>query len=436
MAKEVTPDQYLDPDFDYSKLTKEQLRKIIYLEGGKPPAITMRKEFFLDEYRKVVVDRIDKLRKKYNVVADGSDIEFIGQQTNFSDENPFQVSEGGTPRKRTPRKSVGVRINSHVKSSTPLKNSDSPKTPLSSGLEVGTPKPKSLVITPQKTNKIVENIRHKPYIKHFKAQKETKFYFLSILFVIISIFVYFKHFCPYESKLYQSLFPYPENCGLIDGRLQCKEGYVLKERWILPNKCVLDIHPSLKEALNFIREANTRYQCKMRNTNKVPINQIHAIIKGNRELLINQLLAQEDIKLDGKMVYSTRTRWSQKVIIEYVLRLAIKFVFIPGFALIFIYACIMFFISRRKRRAEMDQKAVVVVRDILEALRNQVRLSESKYIPTMQLRDYFGIEKEVWDRVEKLIKQNSNVRISLRTINGDQKMTWEWIGPMINLSVE
>lgn len=86
MAKDVDRSTYLDKDFDYTKLTKEQLRSILFENGVQDiPPITEKKSAYIDVYRREVHSRIDELNKP--VEPDGSDIRYV---SHFSSENIFQ----------------------------------------------------------------------------------------------------------------------------------------------------------------------------------------------------------------------------------------------------------------------------------------------------------------------------------------------------------
>lgn len=86
MAKDVDRSTYLDKNFDYTKLTKEQLRSILFENDvHNIPPITEKKSAYLDVYRREIHGRIDELSKP--VKPDGSDIRYV---SHFSSENIFQ----------------------------------------------------------------------------------------------------------------------------------------------------------------------------------------------------------------------------------------------------------------------------------------------------------------------------------------------------------
>ncbi|ADM12668.1 uncharacterized protein Eint_111690 [Encephalitozoon intestinalis ATCC 50506] len=83
MSKDTVLEDYLNKDFDYTKLTKTQLRKIMYENGIEPiPPATSKKSELLRAYKENIHDRIDVL---------------ISRKKNISLENSFQ---NASPRKK------------------------------------------------------------------------------------------------------------------------------------------------------------------------------------------------------------------------------------------------------------------------------------------------------------------------------------------------
>lgn len=95
MSKEIRPDEYLSRDFDYTKLTKPQIRKILYENGVEdiPPIAALKSEL-LASYKKNIVDKL------------------INTKSNLTQENPFQKAAGqsslGNPA--TPKSGVKAQV--------------------------------------------------------------------------------------------------------------------------------------------------------------------------------------------------------------------------------------------------------------------------------------------------------------------------------------
>ncbi|UYI26388.1 hypothetical protein J0A71_01g02080 [Encephalitozoon cuniculi] len=83
MPRDMVPEDYLNKDFDYTKLTKTQLRRIMYENGVEAiPPITAKKSELLDAYKENIHDRINVL---------------VSRKKNISMDNPFQAS---SPKKK------------------------------------------------------------------------------------------------------------------------------------------------------------------------------------------------------------------------------------------------------------------------------------------------------------------------------------------------
>lgn len=76
MSQNVTKDEYLDKGFDYSKLTKQELRQIMSeLNVENIPPLSSLKSVILDTYKANVFDKIDQLKKDQtpeNIFQSGS----------------------------------------------------------------------------------------------------------------------------------------------------------------------------------------------------------------------------------------------------------------------------------------------------------------------------------------------------------------------------
>lgn len=93
----------------------------------------------------------------------------------------------------------------------------------------------------------------------------------------------------------------------------------------------------------------------------------------------------------------------------------------------------------------MEQRAKQLASDAFDRLANQAALSHQepgaypeKGISMAQLRDdvlrdEFSTSRrqKLWERVQKKVEFNSNIRAAVRTTNtGDVARMWEWVGPI------
>ncbi|ELA40911.1 uncharacterized protein VICG_02051 [Vittaforma corneae ATCC 50505] len=76
-SQKLTREEYLSKDFDYTKLTKQEMRAIMSENGVEDiPPLTALKSTIIEAYKKNIHDRIDSIK------------------SNFSEENIFQGRKG------------------------------------------------------------------------------------------------------------------------------------------------------------------------------------------------------------------------------------------------------------------------------------------------------------------------------------------------------
>ncbi|RVD93385.1 Man1-Src1p-C-terminal domain-containing protein, partial [Tubulinosema ratisbonensis] len=65
MRDKPNKSDYLDKSFDYTKLTKDQIREILFDNNIKDiPPVTSKKDIFIDFYKKNIYDKIDLLKQQ------------------------------------------------------------------------------------------------------------------------------------------------------------------------------------------------------------------------------------------------------------------------------------------------------------------------------------------------------------------------------------
>jgi hypothetical protein len=99
--------------------------------------------------------------------------------------------------------------------------------------------------------------------------------------------------------------------------------------------------------------------------------------------------------------------------------------------------------QRRRWKAVEDQRVRQLVQTIFEALKDQELAHYTDpvsypqaYLSSTQLRDSLLQEvhsassrQKVWDKVEKVVESNTNVRANLEEVeDGDELRVWRWIG--------
>lgn len=98
--------------------------------------------------------------------------------------------------------------------------------------------------------------------------------------------------------------------------------------------------------------------------------------------------------------------------------------------------------SRAKRNIE-DKRVTELVQVALDSLRNQELkhhidpiTAPQAFISSLQLRDLVlqeepsvGTRNKLWDRVERVVEGNANVRTNMEEVHGgDEMRVWRWVG--------
>jgi hypothetical protein len=98
---------------------------------------------------------------------------------------------------------------------------------------------------------------------------------------------------------------------------------------------------------------------------------------------------------------------------------------------------------RRATRRLEEKRAAELVQIALDALRNQELVhytdpvsAPAPYLSSLQLRDLVlqdehsvSTRARLWDRVERVVEANANVRANLEEVpGGDEMRVWRWIG--------
>ena len=106
-------------------------------------------------------------------------------------------------------------------------------------------------------------------------------------------------------------------------------------------------------------------------------------------------------------------------------------------------AFVMFSKREYARRANESKRAAELVQIALDSLRNQELAhhtdpvtAPAAYLSSLQLRDLIlqeehsiAARRRLWEKVERVVEGNANVRTNLEeTAGGDEMRVWRWIG--------
>ncbi|TBT97924.1 putative Man1/Src1p histone-binding protein, partial [Hamiltosporidium magnivora] len=181
---------------------------------------------------------------------------------------------------------------------------------------------------------------------------------------------------------------------------------------------------------------NTKDTNNTNNTIKDTNNTINGNIPFN-DLLV-ELEGRKGVLRENNNFYTFDVKVPIGLFIKFYILKIFKILIIPIFTIFLIYLIFKYEIKKRKKNKKNKEMADLLVKDILEALSLQV-LHNSKdksvisCVALTQLKDYFGIEDDVWVEVVGKIRRNSNVRENMSVVKGEEMRVWEWIGPIIGV---
>jgi len=107
-----------------------------------------------------------------------------------------------------------------------------------------------------------------------------------------------------------------------------------------------------------------------------------------------------------------------------------------------------------RRRARQNRLAAARVSGLVQTALDQLRQQETAYytdpvtyrhpyLSSLHLRDLIlrdehsvATRKRVWDRVERVVENNANVRVNMEEVGGDEVKVWSWIGSGTENSVK
>jgi hypothetical protein len=482
MTKDITPQEYLDKDFDYTKLTKLQLRKIMYENGVEDiPPIAAKKVDLLEVYKKHIHERIDALGRKSKITAENpfqrtprkeeSSVDdksstriFITprrerqkeearedavavspQKKEGANKTPVPVS---SPHKRKPgspmRRQTDHRASLSSDESTTISGADrsfgsssffnpfSARDPSaaearrSCSSETSTLENGELTIkTPKKlVKKVSRAVGAAPEVEKRRFKKR----FLS-MGALLGILVYLRLYCPYcDGTKFLCIAP-PKHSRVIDGELVCSKGYIIRSG-IFGTYCVRDdrrereIAWEVKRITRLLESVHGDFAYGTVPSKAVPLESLTTDPQ-----VISKLKSVPGVVMEGDVAYSTNRRIRLKSFIRYYAELGLM-IFVPLAATVIIAK--IFQVRARGRREKMVA-ARRIVKDIADVLIRQVYISAKNtnypgHVYVEQLHDCFGTEEGVWREVEKMVSKNSNIReVAAR----EDKRAWEWIGPIL-----
>lgn len=422
MASKISREEYLREDFDYTRLTKQELRAIMSENNVMDiPPITALKSTITEAYKAHIHDRIDILRKEY--------------ETNFSNENIFQSQSSNDshleePECTTDRVEITLPQNksmSFIANNTPNPTSTSfasnQNTTFAEQSSGATYNKDTLTTAEDTLSKIIALPLNSPFLQRFCTPLRI------LLLILVVLTVYLKFYCPYCQNDESFCIPVPPHSRIVEGKLRCDPGY--RPVFSLVDHCIRDY---------------TEEEKRKRKAKK--IIQLLESIKGNAKYGFGErgVVRLADLSDDPSVIHivcnSSRVicrdgaieavegRISPRLFLRYYLVRLSRIMALVALSVL----TIKVFLWRRRRRLARDAKiredakqaAVMLSKQLACAARSNLFLP---HIREDKLRDALELNSKAWKAVRAQLLKNANVSV----VEGEGGHNlWQWTGPILN----
>lgn len=428
VVEQISKEEYLDKNFDYTKLTKQELRQIMSENNVQDiPNLTSLKSVILESYKANIFDRIDELKKKFskdNIFQSerGLNQSFISDSvltdgnTHHNSNATRDLSELDIEKSMS---SVNQMGNSFINQSFDVEEPNSSfsnkfKTPF-----IAIPKKSSTVSTKPNEKK-----------KCLTCGKFLNFCFL--IFVLLCS--YLKFSCPYckpDSKDFICI-PIPPHTKLVEDKLVVDDGYRLVKSVI--DFCVPD-NQLERQTLKRVNEYITLLESLKGDFKygfaKTP--RIRGSIVSDPKVL-DGLLKSGKVVLNDGLLEAKKAKVNVRSFVKFYFYFLIKL----SVGLVGLMIFLKIYLRKKKARSQMKTIASGVAKEVLETLNRQIMMSIKSsqfkpYVLSIQMRDALEIKPNIWEFVEEIVSKNSNVEKS-KDANG--QTVWKWVGPVLYKSNE
>ncbi|ELA46530.1 hypothetical protein VCUG_01963 [Vavraia culicis subsp. floridensis] len=467
-TKTPEPGEYLSKEFDYTKLTKDQLRKILSEQGVTVMENKLKTEL-LQMYKNTIHDKIDEIKKKMgNVKADSKGIEVVeSDANNFSTENPFQSpkkneKKEGDLGRRTPVRNLNVEKESDFRTPARIRNiynsfdvpkaaserkarrvslvgSETVNEERDSSLLYRTAKEsikrhldrqglshaqdktptKSPVRGVHKTLFSPSDVRQPVSVRERSRGHSLRIFSVIFLPLFAVFFFYLKCLVPYCTDGKKCCIRLPKNTFLDEkGQLRCSRGYMLQKNLLFPNKAVRDISQSDNpdEIVRYLRKTSTEFYYGLRRSKliKLSIN----------EELKRRILGYGDVRTtDNLMFFSKKRIFSPSILIKSLYNRHFYTMVFAVFAIVVIFYVINFY---KQLRIKGNYDKVV---DMLRLQKkNSTRFQVNPFLFEEQIVGHSGLQPQDFLNVKRLLEMNTNVTIFNMSVSGRSAKAYEWLG--------
>ncbi|KAM0679623.1 hypothetical protein GINT2_002254 [Glugoides intestinalis] len=413
-TQKITKEEYLDRSFDYTKLTKQELRQIL-LENNVDdiPPLTSLKSTIQAAYKKQIHDKIDSIKSNFtkeNIFQkekvkkeENSNLSQISQE--ISHETPsFDASYHEASFNKSLMGENSSLGNKTIEESSEINSTAFSKTHKVPFIAIPRRKPE-VVVTPPR--------RRFPIMK-------------VILFLLALFCGYLKFYCPYCGVPGSLIcIPVPNHARMVDGKLICDSGFRLSRGIV--DVCVPtgkdEIHRKAKEFISMLEYLKGDFTFGHAKTPRISLS------------LITDDLVSKAVKSSPRVIVTQD--WVEAKTARVSLRVFIKFysvVLLKIFlTLILVVVAMKVYLSKRQKAALQRTNAMTISKEIIDILNRQIMMSVKSaqfrpYVLAEQVRDALEIKEDLWIYIQEIIQKNSNVE---KTVDENGKIVWKWIGPVL-----
>lgn len=421
-GQRISKDEYLDKNFDYTKLTKQELRQIMSENDIEDiPNLTALKSVILESYKENIYDKIDEITKKFsedNVFQNERKKGGV-ESANVSFRDDSLLGDKSFDEDTRNSSLVSSLANSTMISSKTNTTMNSHKKQPSGQFKI------PFIAIPKKNG--VAQIQKPKYLK-------SRYFLKGFLFIFGFFLMYLKFLCPYCKPGNNDFvcIPIPPHTQIVGNRLIADEGYRLIRNII--DFCVIDNSSELqntKRVNDYIKMLEQLRGDFKYGFSKTPRIRVSAI---SDPKVLSGLQKSGKVVFSNGLVEATRSRVSLRSFLKFYFYFLMK-------VLVGIVCFSMFlkiFLSRRRSRNQLKKTAAGVAKEVLETLNRQIMMSvkSSQFKPqvsSIQMRDALEIKDEIWKFVDEIITKNSNVE---KSKDPSGQTTWKWIGPVLYKSNE
>lgn len=437
MSNQKVPEkEYLSKDFDYTKLTKQELRAIMSENGVEDiPPLTSLKSTIIEAYKTHIHDRIDQIKSSFsseNVFQRDQDKSFRSDQ----DDRSFTMkSDKSFTKNNDQDKSFSSFTKNNDQDSFKSNQSSfiNKKSQIDDSSEINSTsfnkKQKMPFIAIPKKRDEIKPIPAvvPPKVKISRSGKSYNYIFKIFIVLIISWSIYSKFYCPYCRPGIKLCIPPPKNSKVVGNELICDKGYILSRGIVdicVPDTKAIDAIAHRGDSfIKMLEYLNGDYVFGFAKSPKINISVI------SEPEVLKYLRDSGKVVFLGDSVEAKASKVRFGVLIRFYSIFFLKIIL----GLVLLVIVLKIIINRRKKTATLKAKALTLSKEILDILNRQIMMSLKSsqfkpYVLSLQIKDALDIKDDVWQYVSENIVKNSNVE---KTVDDKGKTVWKWIGPVL-----